>query len=86
MDVTPSNKLRDADWVARCTQRIRLIEPELTDAQAADVARNLLSFQRTVAMPPDDAVKFVESELARPAPRFERRSTSRMSMPGRPHR
>ena len=81
MHGTPSIELSATDWVARCIQQIRLIEPELTEEEAADVARQLLRFERTGAMSPEDAVKFVASELARPAPRFERRSASRLSTP-----
>jgi len=77
MDATPSSKLTPAAWLARCIQEIRLIDPGLTDEEAADVARQLLRFERTGAMQPEDAVKFAISELAGPAPRFERRSASR---------
>lgn len=79
MNATPSNKLPRADWVARCIQQIRLVEPGLTEGEAADVARQLHRFERTGAMAPEDAVEFVISELAGPAPRFERRSASRLS-------
>lgn len=79
MGAARPSKLPPADWVARCIQQIRLIDPELTEAEAADVARQLLSFERTGAMPPEEAVKFVVSELAGPTPCFERRSPSRLS-------
>jgi len=51
----------------------------MSEGEAASVARQLLSFERTGAMPPEKAVKFVVSELASPTPRFERRSRSRLS-------
>lgn len=79
MDATPSSKLPPSDWAARCIQQIRLIDPGLTEEEAADVAQQLLSFERTGAMPPEEAVKFVVSELAGLSPRFERRSPSRLS-------
>ena len=78
METGPS-KLPPSDWVARCIQQIRLASPGLTEEEAADVAQQLLSFERTGAMPPEEAVKFVVSELAGPNPRFERRSPSRLS-------
>ena len=79
MDTTPSHKVPPDDWIARCIQQIRLIEPDLSEQEAKDVARQLLRFERTGAMLPEDAVEFVVSELAEPAPRFERRSQSRLS-------
>jgi hypothetical protein len=79
MGATRPSKLPPSDWVLRCMQQIRLVDPGLDEEEAADVARQLLSFERTGAMPPEKAVKFVVSELARPAPRFERRSPSRLS-------
>lgn len=77
MGVTLSNKLQPADWIARCIRQIRLVEPSLTEREAADVARQLLRFERTAVMLPEDAVQFVVAELAAPTPRFERRSHSR---------
>jgi hypothetical protein len=79
MDATRSSKLPSSEWVTRCIQQIRLVDPALNEKEAADVARQLLSFERTGAMPPEKAVKFVVSELAGPTPRFERRSPSRLS-------
>ena len=79
MNATRPGKLPPSDWVARCMQQIRLVEPGLDEQEAADVARQLLSFERTGAMPPELAVKFVVSELAGPTPRFERRSPTRLS-------
>ena len=79
MDATRSSKLSSSDWVARCIQQIRLLDPGLSEKEASDVAQQLLSFERTGAMPPEEAVKFVISELAGPTPRFERRSPSRLS-------
>ena len=79
MDATRPSKLPPSDWVTRCIQQIRLIDPGLTADEAADVARQLHSFERTGAMPPEEAVKFVVAELARATPRFERRSPSRLS-------
>lgn len=64
----------------RCIRQIRLVEPELNEEEAADVAQQLFSFERTVAMPPEKAVEFVVSELAGLTPRFERRSVARMSI------
>ena len=78
MDATRSSKLSSSDWVTRCIQQIRLVDPALDEKEAADVARQLFSFERTGAMPPEKAVKFVVSELAGPTPCFERRSPSRL--------
>jgi len=79
MGAARSSKLPPSDWVARCIQQIRLLDPGLSEKEASDVAQQLLSFERTGAMPPEEAVKFVISELAGPTPRFERRSPSRLS-------
>jgi hypothetical protein len=79
MDATRSSKLPPSDWMTRCIHQLRLEDPGLSEAEAADVARQLLSFERTGAMPPEEAVKFAASELARPSPRLERRSPSRLS-------
>jgi hypothetical protein len=78
MNTRPS-KLPLSDWVTRCIQQVRLVDPGLSEEEAADVAQQLLSFERTGAMPPEEAVKFVVSELAGPTPRFERRSPFRLS-------
>ena len=79
MEATRPSKLPPSDWVMRCIPLIRHVDPSLSEAEAASVANQLLSFERTGAMPPEEAVKFVVSELARPTPRFERRSPSRLS-------
>lgn len=79
MGASQPGKLPPSDWVARCIQQIRLVDPSLNEEEAADVARQLLSFERTGAMPPEKAVKFVVAQLAGPTPRFERRSPTRLS-------
>lgn len=79
MGATQPSNLPPSDWVTRCIQQIRLIDPGLTEEEAADVAQQLLAFERTGAMPPEEAVKFVVSELAGLTPRFERRSPSRLA-------
>jgi len=84
MDATHPRKLPPSVWVTRCIEQIRLVEPNLNEEEAADVAQELLSFERTGAMPPEKAVKFVVSELARLTPRFERRSPSRLLTTIRP--
>ena len=78
MGATRSNKLPPSDWVTRCVQQIQLVDPGIDGEEAASVAQQLLSFERTGAMPPEKAVKFVVSELAGRTPRFERRSPSRL--------
>jgi len=79
MDATRPSEVPPSDWVTRCIQQIRLVDPGLNEEEAADVAQQLLSFERTGAMPPEEAVTFVVSELAGPTPCFERRSPSRLS-------
>jgi hypothetical protein len=78
MGATRSNKLPPSDWVTRCVQQIQLSDPGIDGQEAVNVAQQLLSFERTAAMPPEMAVKFVVSELAGRTPRFERRSPSRL--------
>ena len=79
MGATRSDKLPPSDWVTRCVQQIQLVDPGMDGEEAVNVATQLLSFERTAAMPPEKAVKFVVSELAGRAPRFERRSPSRLT-------
>ena len=80
MDAPLPTSLPPSVWLTRCIRQIRLVEPELNEKEAADVAQHLFSFERTVAMPPEKAVEFVVSELAGPSPRFERRSVARRSI------
>ena len=79
MDARRPSKLPPSDWVMRCVPLIRHVDLSLSEAEAESVAKQLLSFERTGAMPPEEAVRFVVSELARPNPHFERRSPSRLS-------
>ena len=80
MDAPLPTSLPPSDWVTRCIRQIRLVEPDLNEEEAADVAQQLFSFERTVAMSPEQAVEFVASELAGLTPRFERRSVARTSI------
>lgn len=77
MGATRSDKLPPSDWVTRCAQQVRLADPGIDGEEAVNVAQQLHSFERTAAMPPEKAVKFVVSELSGLTPRFERRSPSR---------
>jgi threonine dehydratase len=71
-------KQQTFEWIERCVLRIMQLDQNIGDAEAFDLARNIGGFERTAAMAPEVAVDFVASELARPAPRFERRSESRI--------
>lgn len=86
MGTTRLNRLSPLDWVTRCIQQLRLVDPGLDEDEAANVAQQLLAFERTGAMQPENAVDFVVSELAMPTPRFERRSPSRLSTTFQMHR
>ena len=66
------------EWIQRCALRIMQLDQNIADAEAFGLARDIGEFERTSAMAPEAAVDFVASELARPAPRFERRSESRI--------
>ena len=66
------------EWIERCALRIKQLDQSIADAEAIDLARDIAGFERTAAMAPEAAVDFVASELARPAPRFERRAASRI--------
>ena len=77
-DAHQSTKLPTSDWIARCVQQIRRVDAELSNEEAAELAQNLLSFERTGFMPPEAAVEFVVSEFAKTKPRFERRARSRL--------
>ena len=72
MDSLPS-----AEWIERCAQRIVQVDQQIADNEARGLARELRHFERTAAMVPEAAVDFVAAELARPAPRFERRAAAR---------
>jgi hypothetical protein len=86
MSTARPNPLSPSDWVARCIQQLRIADQGLSAEDAANVAQQLLAFERTGAMQPENAVDFVVSELAMPSPRFERRSPSRLSTTFQLHR
>ena len=70
--------LEPSVWIERCARRISEVDQEIIDAEARRLAREMLRFERTRAMPPEAAVDFVAMQLANPgrAP-FERRRTNR---------
>ena len=76
--VTPSSPDPDG-WIARCARRIVERDPAISETEARTLAAELYAFERTRFLDPVDAVDFVESELGRPAPRFERRAVARPS-------
>jgi hypothetical protein len=86
MSTARPNPLSPSDWVARCIQQLRIADQGLSAEDAANVAQQLLAFERTGAMQPENAVDFVVSELAMPTPCFERRSPSRLSTTFQLHR
>ncbi len=66
------------DWCDRCARRIAEIDSDIAADEAALIARDVFAFERTRAMPPEDAADFVASGMGRDqAPRFERRSAAR---------
>lgn len=65
-------------WLERCARRIGEVEQGIAAEEARRIARELKSFERTAAMPPEVAVEFVANEMARPdRGRFERRASPR---------
>lgn len=65
-------------WLERCARRIAEVENGIAADEARRIARDLRSFERTAAMPPEAAVEFVAREMARPdRDRFERRTAPR---------
>lgn len=60
-------------WRERCAQRLQHLDPDLGPSDARRVAQELWGFERTRAMPPDDAADFVNREMQLDRPRFERR-------------
>ena len=78
-DTHQSAKLPTSDWLARCVERIRRVDTELSNEEATELAQELLSFERTGSMPPEAAVEFVVAEFAKTKPRFERRARSRVA-------
>lgn len=65
-------------WVERCARRIAEVERGIDDDEALGLASQMGEFERTAAMPPEDAVEFVAREMARPDHgRFERRTAPR---------
>jgi hypothetical protein len=71
------NTLTQAEWIARCADRLLQIDPQLSGDEVMGLAQEFFSFQRTAAMSPEAAADFVASELAKAEPRFERRTTPR---------
>jgi hypothetical protein len=71
------NTLTTAEWIERCAVRIVELDQQIASDEAQGLARELRSFERTAAMVPEAAVDFVATELAQPAPRFERRAEPR---------
>lgn len=67
-----------ADWCARCALRVRDLDPQLSDGEALDIAREFSEFERTAKMEPEAAADFVHNEMGGPElPRFERRIGNR---------
>ena len=65
-------------WRDRCARRIAALDPQLSDADAREIAADFQAFERTSVMAPEEAADFVVSEMNRPdSPRFERRLRSR---------
>ena len=65
-------------WCETCAQRIHELEPELSQAEARRLARDVYAFERTQAMGPIGAAEFIAVEMSRPerGP-FERRTSVR---------
>jgi len=77
-DDTSMDKLPTEIWLSRCAQPIVQVDQRIDPEEAEHIARDLLSFERTAVMPPEQAVDFVASELSRgQRTRFERRSAPR---------
>ncbi|HEY0855781.1 MAG TPA: hypothetical protein VGE16_01910 [Albitalea sp.] len=66
-------------WLQRCARRVSQLDHDIVGDEARRIARELKSFERTAAMPPEAAADFVAREMARPDhhPRFERRAAPR---------
>ena len=66
------------EWRARCALRIRALDRQMSESEAETVARDVYDFERTRAMPPEDAADFVSEQMNQlEPPRFERRSKER---------
>ena len=46
MGTTRLNRLSPLDWVTRCIQQLRLVDPGLDEEEAANVAQQLLAFEQ----------------------------------------
>jgi len=75
--VPGSGTLDVDDWLRRCMDRMLEVDPTLSRQEAEEVARTMLTFERTSLMAPEAAVDFVVAELIKPATRFERRTAPR---------
>jgi hypothetical protein len=72
------DKLPTEVWLNRCARRIVQVDQRIEPDEAQGIARDLLSFERTAVMPPEQAVDFVASELSRgQRTHFERRAKPR---------
>jgi hypothetical protein len=64
-------------WIDDCASRMIDVEPDLTREEALEIARSVREFERTGAMQPDAAARFLASEMRTPShSRFERRGAS----------
>jgi len=67
-----------AAWRERCAQRIRELEGQMPETEARRLAAEVHAFERTRAMPPEEAAEFVALEMSRAErARFERRAAPR---------
>jgi hypothetical protein len=64
-------------WLDRCAHRIAEVDDDIDASEARRIARDLLAFERTAVMAPEEAVDFVAAQLASEHTRFERRTAPR---------
>ncbi len=66
------------EWATRCARRITEVAEDIAASEARRIALDMRQVERLAAMQPEEAVAFVQRQLAAERPdRYERRSASR---------
>ena len=74
----PDESIGREEWATRCARRIVEVGGDIPSNEARRIALDMRQVERLAAMPPEDAVAFVQRQLASDRPdRYERRSSSR---------
>lgn len=74
----PDEPMGREEWATRCARRIVEVDDAIAPNEARRIALDMRQVERLAAMQPEDAVAFVQRQLASERPdRYERRTNSR---------